>query len=407
MSAPSKGLRKRPSDAVRWTRCANALRFTIDYPNTSSGAADEGTAAHWIREQCLLLGFDAYDFIGTKVSVGGVLYECDDDMAEALQGGIDEIREFDGDLYNEVWVDTTPWVGLDEDGKKQGGTVDCAVIGTDLIVISDLKFGRGVAVQAVRNDQQMLYALALYHMIAKGITTATQFLIIIDQPRNSAGGGYWSVSLAELEAYGKFVIKRAKMCDDPDAKFTPGEEQCRWCPAANVPFRIGGCPAHNADMMETVGLHFDDLDAPDEWTPPVVEDLTIERLIQINDKSSGITKWLTYCHGRVIQHLLDEGPTGGKKAVLGRRPNRKWLNNELAEAFMKQKIKLPFNKKLKSPSQVEKELGKKYEVPLALIDRGEAKPIIADEDDERESITPLVDDFDDMGDDTEFDDLDL
>lgn len=402
-----KGLRKRPSDAVRWTRCAAALRFTLDYPNTSSGAADEGTAAHWIREMCLELGMDAYDWIGTKVSVGGTLYECDFDMAEALQGGIDEICEFDGEIFNEVWVDTTEWVGLDENGKRQGGTVDCGIVGSNLIVLSDLKFGQGVPVPAVRNDQQSLYGLAFYHQIAKHISDATEFLIIIDQPRNSAGGGYWPVTLAELEKYGQFVKTRAAMADDPDAEFTPGEEQCRWCPAANVPGRPGGCPAHSADMMDAIGLTFDDLDAPEEWTPPVVDEMTIERLIQISDKSSGIKKWLEYCHARVIQHLLEEGPVGGKKAVYGRRPNRKWSSPSAAEAFMLQKLtSTPFNKKLKSPSQVEKEIGKKYQVPGALIERGEPKPIVVDIEDARESIAPLNAEFDDFDDTNDFDDFD-
>lgn len=413
MAAPfTRGLRKRPSDAVRWTRCTASLRFTKDYPNESSGAADEGTAAHWVREMSLDLGFDAYDWIGTKLKINGVIYECDDDMADALQPGIDEIREFQGKMYNEVWVDTTPWVGLDENGKRQGGTVDCAVIGTDLIVLSDLKFGRGVPVQAVKNDQQMLYALALYHMIAKGMSKATNFLIIIDQPRNSAGGGYWHTTLEELEAYGRKVINAAKEVDSDEACFTPGEEQCRWCPAANVPGRPGGCPAHSDDMMSSVELTFDDLDGPEVWTPPIVDGMTIERLIQIHDKASGIKKWLDYCHARVIQHLLDEGPTGGKKAVYGRRPARKWASLGAAEAFMLQKLpstSTPFNKKLKSPSQLEKEVGKKYEVPLSLLDIGEPKPTVTDIDDDRPAITALVDDFDDLGEDpdvqNDFDDL--
>lgn len=406
MAAPfRKGLRKRPSDASRWTRCAKSLSFTKHYPNESSVAADEGTAAHLVREWCLDVGFEPYDFIGTQINVNGALYECDIDMADALQPGIDEIREFDGEVFVETWVDTTEWVGLDEDGKPQGGTVDCGVIGTELIVLSDLKFGRGVAVPAVKNDQQMLYALGLYHQVAKHISKAKQFLIIIDQPRNSAGGGYWSVTLDELEAYGRFVKNRAKLCDSDDAEFTPGESQCKWCPAANLEGRIGGCPAHNEDMMELVGLEFDDLDAEEAWEPPVVEEMTFERLIQIEDKASAIKKWLGWIHGRSLQHLLDEGPTAGKKAVLGRKPNRKWLDGNLAEAFIKQNVSDAFNKKLKSPSQVEKEIGKKYKVPVALLEDSEAKPVIVDEADERDSITALADDFDDYGNDSENDEV--
>lgn len=402
-----KGYRKRPSDAARWTRCAKALAFTKDYPNTSTGAADEGTAAHWIREQCLDLGFDAYDWIGTTVRVNGVGYECDPDMADALQPGIDEIREFPGKMFVETWVDTTEWVGPDEDGKPQGGTVDCGVVGTDLIVISDLKFGRGEPVQAAGNDQQMLYALAFYHAVAKHISSATTFLIIIDQPRNGAGGGYWTVTLADLEKYGAFIKARSEAADDPDAEFTPGVKQCKWCPAANVPGRPGGCPAHNQDMMDDVGITFDDLDAEDEWEPPIVEGMTPERMIAISLKRKRIEQWLEYCHAAAIQHLTDEGPCAGQKAVYGRAGNRKWASEDAAQAFMLQTLdsRDPFNKKLKSPAQVEKEKGKKFKVPAALVEQSDPKPIMVPEEDDREAIMPFNDEFDDYGSEIDLDEL--
>lgn len=144
-----RGLRKRPSDAGRWTRCPKALSFTKDYPNTSSDAADEGTACHHVRQMCLSFGFDAYDFIGAKVPVNGKLWEFTADLADAVQPGLDEIWSYEGRLIVEQWVDTTQWVGLDENGDRQGGTIDCGVIGRRLYVQSDLKAGMGVAVQAV------------------------------------------------------------------------------------------------------------------------------------------------------------------------------------------------------------------------------------------------------------------
>lgn len=393
------GFRKRPSDAARWTRCAKALSFTKDYPNTSTGAADEGTAAHWVREQCLEFGFDAYDFIGRSIRVNGVAYECDADMADALQPGIDEIREFEGRVFVEHWVDTTEWVGYDENGKPQGGTVDCAVVGTDLIFCSDLKFGRGVPVHAAKNDQQMLYMLAFYHSVAKHISKATTFIITIDQPRNSAGGGHWTTTIEELEAYGAFIKERAAAADSLNAEFTPGPKQCHWCPAANVPGRPGGCPAHNADMMGEVEIEFEDLDAPEAWQPPRIDELTPERLIALSRKRKAITDWLEYCHAAAMQHLMDVGPTAGQKAVLGRAGNRKWSDERAAEAFLRQQLPGgdPHNRKLKSPAQVEKEIGSKFKVPNALVEQSDPKPIMVPEEDDREAIKPFNDEFEDYG----------
>lgn len=402
--AQRTGLRKRPSDAARWSRCAKAPSFTANYPNDSNDLADEGTAAHWVRQQCLDFGFDPYDFIGTKVMVNGKIYVCDDEMAEHLQEGIDEIREFDGKLFVEHWVDTTEWVGLDPDGNRQGGTLDAGVVGSHLVVVSDLKFGRGIPVQAVRNDQQRIYLLAFYHQVVKHISKATDFLIIIDQPRNAAGGGYWHVSLDELLEYGEFIKKRAALVDSPNAEFTPGKKQCQWCPAANVPDRPGGCPAHARWSVETIDLDFEELENAallgDMWMPPTVELLTPERLIHISLNKGNIEKFLEYCHAQALTHLMTQGPIAGQKAVNGRRPPRKYTSEDAAEAFLRQKLPSgdPFNKKLKTASQAEKEIGKKYEIPAALVERGQPKPVMVSVDDKRPAIRTVESEFDDVND---------
>lgn len=402
MSAPFlKGLRKRPSDAARWTRCAKALQFTRDYPNESTGAADEGTAAHTIREDCLRFGFDPYDFFGRKVKVNGVLYECDEDMCEALTPGIQEIREFDGETFVEYWVDTTEWVGVDENGNPQGGTVDCGVVGKHLTVVSDLKFGRGVPVSPVKNDQQMLYLLAFYHQVVKNIAPeCADFLIIIDQPRNVAGGGTWSVTLDELEAYGRFIKVRSAAAEDPCAEFTPTKEGCKWCPAANVPGRPGGCPAHAQQAMDDIELSFEDLDNLDilPWTPPNVDALTVERLIKLSTLRTQINQFLEYVQLRAVQHLIDYGPSAGQKAVRGKNPPRKWISESAAEAFLKQRLPAddPYNRKIKTPTQAESILGKGHEIPSALVERGQPKPIMVPVEDSRPALVSVENEFDEI-----------
>lgn len=393
------GFRKRPSDAARWTRCHKSLGFTQDYPNESSEFADEGTVAHWVREMCLDLGFDAYDFIGTEKTLNGRVWAVDADMADHLQPGIDEIRQFDGEMFVEKWVDTTEWVGRDENGKPQGGTLDLGVVGTDLIVISDLKFGMGVPVDAVDNDQQILYALAFWKQIARHITKATNFLIIIDQPRNHAGGGYWPVTLEELLKRGEKIKLAAAQCDSPDAEFTPGEKQCKWCPAANVAGRPGGCPAHAKAQLDQLDLDFDGIDEIEDeesWQPPIVSELSAERLIKLAIAKKSIEGFLEYAHAQALQHLIDSGPSEGRKAVYGRNPPRKWRDEKAAEAFMRQKNVEPFNKKLKSPAQGEKLVAKGYEIPQALITQGDPKPVIVAVEDKRPAIRPIEDEFDDV-----------
>ena len=392
---------RRPSDAARWLRCSASLRFTKNYPNRSTEFADEGTVAHWLRQYCLDLGFNAYDFIGHTLKLNGRVWEIDDDMADHVQTGIDEVREFGGKMFVEYRVDTTQWVGRDERGRPQGGVVDCAVVGENLVVLSDLKFGFD-AVPAVENEQQMLYALAFYHQVVKHISKATTFMIIIDQPRNPAGGGYWTVTVDELERFGQQVIGAAERTEDPNAAFNPCIEACKWCPAANVPGREGGCPAHAASAIAHLDFTFTDLDTDQPLQMPVVAEMTPERLLTLHENRKMIEKFLDYVSVMALQHVLQNGATAGKKAVYGRAGNRKWRSPEAAEAFMLERLPSadPFNKKMKSPAQAEKEVGKKYEVPSALVERSEPKPILVPVEDARAAIEP--EGFDDYGD--EFDD---
>lgn len=381
-----------PSDSARWLTCPGSINFTKDYPNESSSAADEGTVAHWVREQCLDMGFDAFDFIGQRMKINGVVYDVDADMAEALQPGIDQIREYDGPMFVEKRLDLGRWM------PGQFGTLDCGIAGEHLIVISDLKFGKGIAVQATDNTQQMIYALGFWDQIARHVSKATQFLIIIDQPRNHAGGGSWSISLSDLLKFGETLTKKAAATLDPAAPLVASKYGCLWCPAANVPGRPGGCPAHAEAQLAELDADFEALDAATAqgkpWEPPRVEGLTPDRLIQLSLAKSGIEKFLEYAHAQALQHVMDHGPTAGQKAVLGRRPPQKWRNEDAAEAFMRQKIGQPFNNKLKTPTQAAAEVGKKYDIPEALVERGQPKPILVPVQDARPSIVTVENEFD-------------
>ena len=403
------GYRKRPSDAGRWGGCPASLSFTQHYPNESSDAADEGTAAHWIREQCLEMGFDAYDFIGTIVAVNGKTYECDADMAEYLQPGIDWIREQDAThgLFVEQKVDVTHITGPDENGKPQFGTLDCGWIGEEVAGLSDLKFGAGVPVQAVDNDQQIMYLSSFYrHYVKKRAPHVKRFIIVIDQPRNSAGGGEWELTLDELLKHEKRLMKAAEKCDEDDPQFKPNAKSCQWCPAANVAGRQGGCAAHAKWVSDMIDMDVEDLDAEEPWTPPKIDGWTPERIAAVAVNKSSITKFVEYCVAMTLDHALRVGPVGGVKAAKGKEGRRKWSNPGAAEVFIKQNALDPFNSVLKSPAQVAKALGKKKPIPDSLIERNEAKPILVPVADKRPAITPLNDEIDDLDAAEEYDQLD-
>lgn len=387
------------SDANRWLNCLGAKNFTGGIPaREPEEFSAEGTAAHSVREACLKFGFTPYDLVGTKVGAEGFVFNVDREMSDHLMPGIDEVNAFDGRLVVEARVDGTEWLGLDPNGERQEGTLDAAVVGSKLIVISDLKYGQGVAVSPVHNAQQKLYALALWKQVARHISEAKSILIVIDQPRNHAGGGYWSTTIEDLLKWGEWVKQRAALTRRADAPLTAGEAQCRWCPAANVPGRHGGCPEHHRWVAKQIDLKFEDLDKPGPWAPPPYKLLTPERKMQIVRAKKGIEQWLEWVHADAIADGLANRPTPAMKVVDGRRPPQKWRDKQVAQAYLEQVLPEDkvFTQKVITPTQAEAELGIK--LPVALVERGSPKPVLVSVDDIRPAKKSIDDKFDEMSD---------
>lgn len=390
-----------PSAASRWMTCAGSVRRIAELgeEDQASIQAAEGTVAHWVREMCLLFGFESHDFIGQVVESDGFTFTVDNEMADALLEGIDRCLEFEGQTGVELRVDTTPWVGLDENGKPQGGTVDYYVIGTletylEEWVLDDLKFGAGIPVSPVRHKQQMLYALGLLNTFSDR-PRPKRFRIIIDQPRNNAGGGEWVVGIDELIAFGEEVKRAADATRDPDAPCTPSADACQWCPLAR---KDGACPEHETWKLDFLGLEFSDLDADDEPALPAIEGITPARRRYINQHAGLITKWLKRLHADEMHDVLTGGPANGVKAVDGRKTRRKHLDDKDSEAWLKQ-YGLPaeriFTKQLITVAALDKVLGKGV-FPKSLVGGGDPKPVLVPVEDERPAIIR----------DAEFEDLD-
>lgn len=343
-----------------------------------------------MREECLELGLDPYDFIGTTVQMDGQRFICDEDMADALLPGIDRIRQFSGPVFVELRVNISPWVGLDEDGNEQFGTLDAGIVGDDLIVISDLKFGRGIPVEVYKNYQQVIYALGFYEQVAKYLTKATRFLIIIDQPRNAEGGGEWETDIDELRAIGEWIKERAALTFDGEAPCEPSKEACMWCPASK---QMGACPEYETwqlSLFELDVMELDDVEDFDaELVMPDAATLNDSRLKVIYQHRAMMRKFIDRVEAEVIGATkAGEGSRFGTKLVSGKRSNRKHkdeLESELwlfESGFSDDQI---INKQLKTVAQLDKVCGK-GKFPKDLIVGGEPRPVVAPIEDARPAL---------------------
>lgn len=377
-----------------WMNCAKGAAASEKEPDLSDPMHRRaGTAMHEFREQALRRGIDAFDLVGTTTYVEGTAFVLDDEDAYKLQEGIDRIRGFGGKLFVEQKVDISPWVG-----EGQFGTTDTAVVLPDLIIINDYKNGFD-PVEVEYNEQLMLYALGFWHTIARHMTKATKFLLMVDQP-NAIGGGIkeWEVSLEELLSFGELAKIASEKADDPDAPGTPGIKTCRWCRAKA---KCGDIAAYLLNIFGTSMSDFDDdlIGCGPELKPE--DDLTPEQRVAIINHGPMFKRWMEAVYARTLDDALKGEATPGMKAVYGKPGNRKWEDEESAkesvlEFYAPEQV---LTTKLKSPAQLEKAVGAKaFRAFESDISRSDPKPILVSASDRREAIPPenVADMFDDI-----------
>lgn len=382
-----------PSDAEGWMVCPGKPRMEEQFPEETSEFSSEGTAAHEVRERCLNEGKDVADFVGEKIVADGRPFEVTEEWVSWLQPGIDRIREAKAEWVFEYRVEMDPWI---EGGF---GTLDAGGISEDLITIDDLKFGRGVTVDAERNKQMMIYALGFWMNYARYRTKATRFLLRIDQPRVSGGGSEWYTTLDELLVFAEEVAAAAIATLDPDAPLNPSPKGCRFCRAA----RNTACAALDEFVLDLLGLDLQTLDAERRSKPELTAQasLTPERRSYVLEHKSLITSWINNLHAAALDDALKGLPTPGFKAV-ATQGDRSWLSEEQAEEFWKSKrpARDIYVQRLKSPAQMEKIAGtRNWKAAQDLIHRPDGKPALVPESDKREALIPIVNLLDDLDDD--------
>lgn len=407
-----------PSAASRWMGCPGSVRRIkrliakgTHVERRTSFFAAEGTAMHQVREDVLRFGFDLYDhFVGTVQGADGFEFLITEDMVDNLVEGIDRILEFDGDLLVETRVVTTEYVGPDEDGDDQGGTIDAAVISWPIkeVVMSDLKYGAGVAVQAVGNKQLRIYLLGLIAWLEATYPDVDfsdwTFRLIIDQPRHYEGGGEWKQSYQQLMAFGEEVREKAAQTKLIRPPICPSVDACTWCPVKDYD---GECPEYEKANLDILGLEFEDLDAVEPLEMDDPEGITPKRRSFILKNWPVIKKWYERLHAGAITDALNGDDVPGLKAVYGRLPRRAHASEIESLAWLKKQglaTELCYTQKLLSPSQAEKALKRKANTfPKGLLAEAEPKPVLVPEEDERPSI-PVDAEFDNLDAD-EFDDI--
>jgi hypothetical protein len=364
------------SGSAKWSLCPGSVFAEKDFPNTTSVFAEEGTAAHELAEM-LLRGDDEIVFgniIGAPLPESGVVVT--QDMYDYVQSYVSYVNSISGELFVEQRVDFSH---IAPDGF---GTSDAIVINDTVMTIVDLKYGKGVRVDAENNTQGVLYALGAVNDYGMLFNIKTINIVIV-QPRLDHISE-WTIGIDELNRWGERLKQAAELALTDNAPRSPGEKQCQWCRAKAT------CPALAKLTESTLMTSFDNLDT----SKP--EQLTDEQLKTALDNKKLIVSWFDAVETLVTDRLSTGQGFEGYKLVAG-RANRAWRDEVATAAALRDVLgeDTLFTRKIISPAQAEKELGKsRADLLDDLVTKPEGAPTLVPESDKRPPVNVSKKDFD-------------
>lgn len=364
------------SGAKKWIACPGSVVLEGTIRDKPSEYASEGTAAHALGEAKIRLALKEY----TKTKYKNAVSVLNTD--EEMEDYTDEYRDFVLERFNAAKRDTPDAVLLLEqrldfsEYVPEGfGTGDCIIIGNGTMEIIDLKYGKGVPVQAENNPQMMLYAL--------GALTSYDFLyditdvsLTIYQPRikniDTA-----CMTVTGLKEWGESIKPIARKAFDGVEEYCSGSHcDTGFCKARPI------CRAYAEQKLAMARFDFA---KPSTLTP--------EEIAEILDEADALAKWATLIKDYALDEALHNGTAfPGYKVVEGRSNRAYAMDDSLIAAML---IAKGYNeddicpRKLKTVTNLEKYLGKKeFNAILGeYIVKPAGKPTLVPETDKRPAFT--------------------
>lgn len=363
-----------PSGASRWLSCTPSARLEADIPDRAGEAASEGTLAHKLSELMIAKELGLISQVKYKQELKAIeknkfysdqMWEhCDEYKSYVINvfGEAQKITK-DAKIHLEEFIDLTMYI------PEGFGTGDIVIIADHIVDFIDLKYGKGVLVDATNNKQLMLYALGIYEKYNLLYNIKTLRLTIY-QPRIE-NFSTWSVEANDLIKWAEAELKpKAQLAWEGKGDFNPGKH-CQFCKVKAT------CKANADFQMELAALAFEE---PKLMTP--------EQISDILSKADDFKKWL----GAVQYHALYEAIHNnvqwpGFKVVAG-RSNRVITDPDKVAGILEKNYEQDdylTPRKLLSIGVLEKNIGKKELAGLIgdYVIKPQGKPTLAPEDDKR------------------------
>jgi hypothetical protein len=354
------------SSSHRWTKCTPAARLELEFDDTESSAAAEGTAAHALAEHKLRRALK----MRSKKPISP--FDCDE-MDEYTDAYVDFVLE-QLELAKQSCSDPLVLIEQHLDFSKYVpdgfGTGDCILISDKALHIIDLKYGMGILVNAERNSQMMLYSLGALE-IYDSLYDINEVSMTVFQPRRD-NVSTWTIPVDDLRDWAENELKlKAELAFKGEGEYCPGE-WCTFCRAAVK------CRARAEEKLKLAQSEF--------RLPPLLTDAEIEDVLgKLND----ITKWandlLAYATDAAVNHGKE---WSGYKVVAGRSVRKFKDEDAVAKAAKVNGYKDIYRQSLITLTEFEKLMGKaKFNEVLGdLVYKPPGKPTLVPITDKRPAL---------------------
>ena len=363
-----------PSKAKQWLACPPSARlsakFSERFGESSSIYAEEGTKAHAVAELKLRLELgeiNKFSFNAQRGALGEIPAEMDrftDTYVDTVLERYYSCKKVcpGARLFVEQRLDMTPWI------PGCFGTADACIVSDTILEVLDLKYGKGVPVEAVENPQARCYGLGAVHEFGD-LYAFTHVRNTIVQPRLDSITEE-VLTREELLAWGESIKPVAEQAWKGEGQFSPGDN-CRFCSAKAV------CKARAFQSFDLLSACLD--------SPDVLPDETIPGILKVAETCE---QWIQDVRAYALNQALRGQVWPGYKLVKGKRPSRAFRSEEEAEeqlvraGYTSDQYKVT---RMKTVAEVEKLLGKRAFDALmgGLVVQGEGKLTLVPESDSR------------------------
>ena len=366
------------SGSHRWLNCTPSARLELEFENTGSEAAREGTAAHALCEHKLKRALHMRSRRPVSDYDSDEMEECTDAYVDFVMEQYEAAKQVCEDpvILIEQRLDFSCYV---PDGF---GTGDCLIISDDRLHIIDFKYGMGVLVEAEDNPQMKLYALGAL-AVYDALYDIREVSMTIFQPRRE-NVSTWTIPVEDLKSWAENELKpMAKMAYDGEGEYLPGE----WCTFCRAAVR---CRARAEEKLKLAQTEF--------RMPPLLTDAEIEDILAV---LPDLTKWANEITAYALDAALNHGKEwNGFKVVEGRSVRKYRDEAAVAEAAISAGYRDIYRQSLIPMTEMQKLMGKtKFEEILgSLIYKPPGKPTLVPNSDKRPAmnVTNAINEFNEI-----------